>query len=85
MSKWFGSLPTLSRLAVTVIVFFGGVLLVGGGGGAMMGDPGTPEGHEFKKKWAPILFFFGCPMGFALIGLSLIMLIGCFRKPDPPA
>lgn len=85
MSKWFRSLPTLSRLAVTVMVFFGGVLLVGSGVGFMMGDPLTPEAHDLQKKWAPLAFFFGCSAGWVLIGLSLIMLIGCFRKPDPPA
>lgn len=78
-------MPTLSRLAVTVMVFFGGVLLVGVGFGFVMGDPGTPEAHEFQERWTPAAFFLGCLPGWVLIGLSFIMLIACFRKPDPPA
>lgn len=86
MKKWFGRLPVAARLAWSLIVFLGGIYLVGSGVGFMMGDPGTPEGHALKEKWAPLAFFLGCPAGWVLIGLSLGMLIGCFRKPtDPPA
>lgn len=75
MKRWVLSKSPNVMMLLGVACVIGGAFLSLRGVGLIMGDPMTAEAHAFQARWAPIMFFLGCPTGIGLVVFGVWVLV----------